>query len=112
MQKYLNACPEIKQSFFFCLKVYFSFCNQLQVLPFHTNDSPWPELCKQHPATSIYLQINSAQIPKEASKKFHTFVTQRTKWPQREGGRGGGDAEGVWKRESNKTLTDEVGINV
>lgn len=45
---------------------------------------------KQHPLTSIYLQINSTQIPKEASKKFHTFVTQRTKCPV---GRGEG---GSW----------------
>lgn len=51
-----------------------------------------PLSVEQHPATSIYLQINSTQIPKEASKKFHTFVTQRAKWPQ---GRGGGEGGGV-----------------
>lgn len=74
-----------------------------------------PHYAKPHPVCSIYLQINSTQIPKEASKKFHTFVTHRTKWPQ---GRGrekvGGSLEGgMGVGGCNKTLTDdEVVINV
>lgn len=59
--------------------------------------APLPLSVQQHPVTSIYLQINGTQIPKEASKKFHTFATQGNKWPQGKGGQwaygeGGGGA--------------------
>lgn len=90
--------------------------NQLQVLFFSPLSTLMiahlPLSVKQHLVTSIYLQINSTQIPKEASKKFHTFVAQRAKWPQ---GRGG-DGYGLWGwgrgEEGNKMFTDEVVINV
>lgn len=65
-----------------------------------------PLSVKQHPVTSIYLQINSTQLPKEASKKFHTFATQRNKWPQGKGG-----SMGIRGEQGNKTfIVEAVGL--
>ena len=75
----------------------------------------------QHQATSIYLQMNGTLIPKEASnKKFHTFVTHRTKWLQGRRGVGGVVTHGVYRGcvgegrggGAVKQLTDELVINL
>lgn len=110
LTNYCYWCMLSFQNAYFSIPQY----NQLQVLflnpPFHTNDSPPPAVplsVKPHLVTSIYLQINSTQIPKEASKKFHTFVTQRAKWPEGRGrwgvviGYGGGERVAI-KRSQMK----------
>lgn len=70
-----------------------------------------PLCVNQHLDTSIYLQINSTHIPKEASKKFHTFVRlpigpNGHKEGKEEGGLwgtgGGGRAWGAIKRSQMK----------
>lgn len=89
--------------------------NQLQVLLFNPISklmiAHLPISLKQHPVTSIYLLINSTQFP-EASKKFHTFLTQRAKWPQGRGGWGSYRVQGWGEGAVIKTFTDEDVINV
>lgn len=56
-------------------------CLCVDLKPIQTLLQEQPQfLQKPRPVSSIYLQINSTHVSTEASKKFHTFVTQEAKW--------------------------------